>query len=183
MGLPDGADGENGSWVAGPDGGRPGVTGCEFTATAGVLWQEVHGAAEGFESLYDGSHRNGTLMAMLRCGRRHGTGADEQKGSHIMSMVQSGKIALSSNHPTEKTGGKTSTFTRVNFPTPFPSGSDVIVQTTVQTFNGPQTPGVRLHDVNETGFLIRMNEVYSSETGTADGLHAEEIIGWTAYTV
>ncbi|ELS52977.1 hypothetical protein [Streptomyces viridochromogenes] len=71
----------------------------------------------------------------------------------------------------------------MNFPTPFPSGSEVIVQTTVQTFNGPQTPGVRLHDVNETGFLIRMNEVYSSGTGTADGLHAEEIIGWTAYTV
>lgn len=59
MALPDGADGENGSWVAGPDGGRPGVTGCEFTATAG-----------GFESLHDGSHRNGTPMAMLLCGRR-----------------------------------------------------------------------------------------------------------------
>ncbi len=100
-----------------------------------------------------------------------------------MSMMQSGKLALSSNHPTEKRGGQTSTFTNVPFPTPFPSGSEVIVHATVQTFNGPQTPGVRLHDVNETGFKIRMNEVYSSETGTADGMHAEEIIGWTAYTV
>jgi hypothetical protein len=168
--------------VAGPDGGRPDVTGCEFTATAGVLWQEVHGAAEQFGPLHNGSHRNETFLAMLLRGR-HGTGAHEQKGSHTMSMMQSGKLALSSNHPTEKNGGQTSTFTHVPFPTPFPSGSGVIVHATVQTFNGPQTPGVRLHDVNETGFLIRMNEVYSSETGTADGMHAEEIIGWTAYTV
>ncbi|MEU0670232.1 hypothetical protein ABZ508_32855 [Streptomyces lavendulocolor] len=174
---------ENGSWVAGPDGGRPGVTGGEFTATAGVLWQEVHGAAEGFEPLHNGSHWNVTFLAMLLHGRRHGTGADERRGSHTMSMMQSGKLALSSNHPTEKNGGQTSTFTKVPFPTPFPSGSVVIVHATVQTFNGPQTPGVRLHDVNETGFKIRMNEVYSSDTGTADGMHTEEIIGWTAYTV
>ncbi|MFG3498075.1 hypothetical protein [Streptomyces sp. NPDC047928] len=100
-----------------------------------------------------------------------------------MSMVQSGKVNLRSDHATETRGGQTSTFTRIDFPTPFPPGSDVIVQTTVQTFNGPQTPGVRLHDVDTTGFLIRMNEVYSTTTGTSDGKHAEEVIGWTAYTV
>ncbi|OII62621.1 hypothetical protein BJP40_27905 [Streptomyces sp. CC53] len=100
-----------------------------------------------------------------------------------MSMIQSGKVTLRSDHATETTGGRTSTFTRIDFPTPFPQGADVVVQTTVQTFNGPETPGVRLHHVDRTGFLIRMNELYSARTGASDGKHVDEVIGWTAYTV
>ncbi|MCX4672399.1 hypothetical protein OG453_38065 [Streptomyces sp. NBC_01381] len=99
-----------------------------------------------------------------------------------MSMIQNGKLVLSSDNPTEKVAGQTNTFTRVNFPTPFPAGSDVIVQTTVQTFNGPETPGIRLHDVSVTGFLIRLNEIYGGGV-SADGKHTAETIGWTAYTV
>uniref|UniRef100_A0AAU2K2Q1 H-type lectin domain-containing protein n=1 Tax=Streptomyces sp. NBC_00049 TaxID=2903617 RepID=A0AAU2K2Q1_9ACTN len=99
-----------------------------------------------------------------------------------MSMTQSGKLTLSSTNSTETVGGQTATFTQVNFPTPFPAGSDVIVQTTVQTFNGPETPGVRLHNVSPTGFLIRLNEIYGGGI-SADGKHSAETIGWTAYTV
>ncbi|WP_017557669.1 hypothetical protein [Nocardiopsis baichengensis] len=99
-----------------------------------------------------------------------------------MSIIQTGKLNLSSENPVEKKGGQTHTFTRVDFPTPFPSGSDVIVQVTVQTFNGPETPGVRLHDVSETGFSIRMNELFGAGV-TGDGTHVRETVGWTAYTV
>ncbi|GHC71347.1 hypothetical protein [Streptomyces flavofungini] len=99
-----------------------------------------------------------------------------------MSMVQSGKLNLDSAHSLETQGGKTDTFKRVDFPTPFPAGSNIIVQVTVQTFNGPETPGVRLHEVSNTGFKIRLNEIYGGGV-TADGKHASETIGWTAHTV
>lgn len=75
-----------------------------------------------------------------------------------MSMTQSGRLDLSSNNAGEITGGDTSTFTQVVFPTPFPANSQVIVLTQVQTFRGPDTPGVRIHDVNVNGFKIRLNE-------------------------
>lgn len=99
-----------------------------------------------------------------------------------MSMVQSGKLALDSPNSTETVGGKIDTFKQVNFPTPFPAGSDVIVQVTVQTFNGPETPGVRLHNVSNTGFRIRLNEILGGGV-SADGKHTTETIGWTAYTI
>ncbi|MFD9908712.1 hypothetical protein [Streptomyces sp. NPDC059063] len=99
-----------------------------------------------------------------------------------MSMTQSGKLSLSSNNATETVGGRTSTFTRVDFPTPFPAGTDVIVQVTVQTFNGPETPGIRLHDVSNTGFLIRFNELYGGGV-TSDGKHTAETVGWTARSI
>ncbi|SCD40885.1 hypothetical protein GA0115240_107012 [Streptomyces sp. DvalAA-14] len=64
-----------------------------------------------------------------------------------MTMIQTGKISLSSGNAIETSGGNTSTFTRVTFPTPFPAGSEVIVLPLTQTFNGPDTPGIRVHDV------------------------------------
>ncbi|MFH9705771.1 hypothetical protein ACH4MW_06770 [Streptomyces luteogriseus] len=50
-----------------------------------------------------------------------------------------------------------------------------------QTFNGPETPGIRIH-VTSTGFLIRLNEVYAGAT-KSDGKHTTETIGWLAATV
>ncbi|MEV1010531.1 hypothetical protein [Streptomyces sp. NPDC049881] len=99
-----------------------------------------------------------------------------------MSLIQTGKFELASDRPVETQGGRTSTFTWVDFPTPFPTGSGVVVHLTVQTFNGPETPGLRLHDVSETGFLVRFNELYGQGV-KGDGRHAQETIGWTAYTV
>ncbi|MFD4571479.1 hypothetical protein ACFWNK_00505 [Streptomyces sp. NPDC058417] len=99
-----------------------------------------------------------------------------------MSLIQTGKIDLRSDHPIETSGGNTSTFTRVTFPTPFPAGSQVVVLPLTQTFNGPETPGIRLHDVTPTGFLIRLNEIYAGAT-RSDGTHTTETIGWLAATV
>ncbi|MFD8525529.1 hypothetical protein ACFV2D_36940 [Streptomyces capillispiralis] len=100
-----------------------------------------------------------------------------------MSMVQTGQVDLSSNQPIETRGGNTSTFTRVDFPTPFPSGSLVIVLAQTQTFNGPETPGIRIHDVTPTGFLIRLNEVNVNANVRSDGRHTTETVGWVATTV
>lgn len=99
-----------------------------------------------------------------------------------MSMIQTGKLELRSTDPVETQGGNTRTFTRVDFPTPFPAGSEVIVHATTQTFNAPDTPGIRVHDVSETGFLIRFNELYGAGT-KSNGAHGLETVGWTAYTV
>src|SRR6478609_4945143 len=67
-----------------------------------------------------------------------------------MSFIQTGKIELRSDNAIETTGGNTSTFTRVTFPTPFPSGTEVVVFPLTQTFNGPETPGIRIHEVTTT---------------------------------
>ncbi|NGO67228.1 hypothetical protein [Streptomyces boncukensis] len=99
-----------------------------------------------------------------------------------MSMILTGKLELRSDNGVETTGGDTSTFTRVNFPTSFPAGSEVIVHAQVQTFNGAHTPGLRLADVSADGFLIRMNEIYATNA-KSDGTHGWETVGWTAHTV
>ncbi|WP_331772773.1 hypothetical protein OG948_55855 (plasmid) [Embleya sp. NBC_00888] len=100
-----------------------------------------------------------------------------------MSMFQTGVLDLDSKSPLAEIGGDTSTFTRVTFPTPFPAGTTVIVIPAVQTFNGPQTPGLRIANVTKDGFLIRLNEVYATATAKSDGLHTTETVGWIATTV
>ena len=95
--------------------------------------------------------------------------------------IQAGSIRLSSPGPVVTTTS-TSTFTTVNFPTPFPEGSDVIVLPVVQTFNGPDTPGIRIADVTTTGFKFRMNELVRGgpRQALSDGQHTTETIGWIA---
>ncbi|MGW4382437.1 hypothetical protein [Kitasatospora sp. NPDC004531] len=100
-----------------------------------------------------------------------------------MSMIQTGRLQLSSTQPTELGGGNTSTFTQVTFPTPFPSDASVIVVPFVQTFNGPDTPGLRIADVTTTGFKIRINELVGSGRALSDGRHTTETVGWIASTV
>ncbi|AZS89380.1 hypothetical protein ACIQKE_35515 [Streptomyces griseoviridis] len=100
-----------------------------------------------------------------------------------MSMTLTGKLQLNSGSATEVNGGVTTTFTQVTFPTPFPSGADVIVVPFVQTFNGPDTPGLRIADVTRTGFKIRINELVGSGRALSDGSHTTETIGWIASTV
>ena len=103
-----------------------------------------------------------------------------------MAMIQTGTVELDSNKPSSTTPKDTSTFTQVNFPTPFPSGSKVAVVPMTQTFNGPQTPGLRIADVTPTGFKIKINETVVDKSGThnalSDGIHAQETIGWIAFT-
>lgn len=74
------------------------------------------------------------------------------------------------------------TFTMVSFPTLFPQGSQVVVCPLTQTFNDPETPGIHIHDITNTGFLIRLNEVVAGAV-KSDGKHTIEIIGWLAATV
>ncbi|MEU3568443.1 hypothetical protein AB0E96_08450 [Kitasatospora sp. NPDC036755] len=100
-----------------------------------------------------------------------------------MSMIQTGKLQLSSSSATELTGGATSTFTQVTFPSPFPDTATVVVVPFVQTFNGPDTPGLRIADVTSTGFKIRMNELVGSGRALSDGPHTSETVGWIASTV
>ncbi|MFH8471722.1 hypothetical protein [Streptomyces sp. NPDC018000] len=97
-------------------------------------------------------------------------------------MIQTGKVDLRSDSAIETAGGNTSTFTRVTFPSPFPAGAEVIVLPLTQTFNGPETPGIRVHDVTERGFLIRLNEVNVNANVKSDGKHTTETIGWLATT-
>lgn len=99
-----------------------------------------------------------------------------------MSTIQTGKFELSSNSPSE-TGSSTATFESITFPTPFPAGSQVVVIPMVQTFGGPHTPGLRIADVSETGFKIRMNELVSTQGPLSDGPHNQETIGWVAFSV
>ncbi|MER5349155.1 hypothetical protein ABT093_02315 [Kitasatospora sp. NPDC002551] len=100
-----------------------------------------------------------------------------------MSLLQTGKLQLNSTHATETTGGDISTFTQVAFPTPFPENTNVIVVPFVQTFNGPDTPGLRIADVTTTGFKIRFNELVGTGRALSDGPHTTETIGWIATTV
>ncbi|WP_443075103.1 hypothetical protein [Streptomyces sp. NBC_01435] len=98
-------------------------------------------------------------------------------------MIQTGQLQLSSSNPVATRSGDTSTFTQVAFPTAFPGGSTVIVVPFVQTFNGADTPGLRIADVTTAGFRIRINELYANGKVTSDGTHTTETVGWIASTV
>jgi hypothetical protein len=105
-----------------------------------------------------------------------------------VKQFQTGQIDLSSISPAEIIDGNTKTFTQVFFPTPFPTGSKVIVIPMVQTFNGAHTPGLRIANVTNVGFMIRMNEVVCQPPGhpvhpLSDGIHVNESIGYVAFTV
>ncbi len=100
-----------------------------------------------------------------------------------MSMMQTGSITISTQEPSTIQAGDTSSFQTVYFPTPFPEGSNVIVIPMVQTFNGPDTPGVRIAEVTTTGFKIRMNELVAEGKRVENGgPHTSEKIGWVAYS-
>jgi hypothetical protein len=99
-----------------------------------------------------------------------------------MSMIQTGKLQLNSPNAAEVTAS-TSTFTQVTFPSPFPDNAAVIVVPFVQTFNGAETPGLRIADVTTTGFKIRFNELVGGGKAISDGTHTYETVGWIASTV
>ena len=100
-----------------------------------------------------------------------------------MSTIQTGSVQLSSPGSPVTTGGDTTNFETVIFPTPFPDNSNIIVIPMVQTFNGQDTPGVRIADVTTTGFKFRMNELVAGGQALSDGGHITETIGWVAFSV
>ncbi len=98
------------------------------------------------------------------------------------ASIQAGIIELCSPGPVVTANNDTSTFKEVFFAEPFPEGSDVIVIPMVQTFNGPDTPGVRIADVTTKGFKFKMNELVRGgpRQALSDGKHTTETIGWMA---
>ena len=86
-------------------------------------------------------------------------------------------------NPSELTGGDTSTFQTVTFTTPFDANDTVIVIPMVQTFNGQQTPGLRIAEVTPTGFKYRINEIVTVNGALSNGIHDSEDIGWVAVVV
>jgi len=102
-------------------------------------------------------------------------------------MIQTGVLKLDAKDASEGKPDDFSTFTQVTFPTPFPPDSKVVVVPMVQSFHGPDTPGLRIGKVNERGFMIRMNELAGWAGGKrvfySDGKHVEERVGWIAFTV
>ncbi|NEO73844.1 hypothetical protein [Moorena sp. SIO3H5] len=98
------------------------------------------------------------------------------------ASIQAGIIELCSPGPLVTKNKDTSTFKEVFFAEPFPEGSDVIVIPMVQTFNGADTPGVRIADVTTKGFKFKMNELVRGgpRQALSDGGHTKETIGWMA---
>jgi len=103
---------------------------------------------------------------------------------------QVGSFNHSNDGPSVSENGDTSAFTQVNFPSPFPAGSTPVIVPYVQTFNGCNTPGLRIADVTNTGFKVRLNELVVSNDdtpsgahshATSDGFHHNEIIGYIAF--
>jgi len=50
-------------------------------------------------------------------------------------------------------------------------------------FQWPRDPRIRIADVTEKGFLIRLNELMAGGKALGDGRHTEETVGWIASTV
>lgn len=101
-------------------------------------------------------------------------------------VMQAGSFKLASPGAPVTNEKDTGSFTRVEFETPFPKGTKVIVVPMVQTFKGADSPGLRITDVDHEGFLVRMNELVgrskkgNSHQPLSDGNHIAERIGWIA---
>jgi hypothetical protein len=98
-------------------------------------------------------------------------------------MMQADSFKLKSPGKPETNGGDTGSFTQVDFPTPFTQGTEVIVIPMIQTFNGADSPGLRIVDVNRKGFKVRMNEWVARGKPESDGNHTNEIIGYIAIAI
>ncbi len=98
--------------------------------------------------------------------------------------IRMGSIEYKENEPSATTPNDTKTFQRVEFSPPFSKGTSVVVVPMVQTFNGTDSPGLRLSDVDHQGFKFRINELVVNDGGTktalSDGKHKPETIGWIA---
>ncbi len=96
--------------------------------------------------------------------------------------IQSGKVNRFS--ASRKSGWFT-----VNFPNEFSTVPTVFAQ--IQTYNGPDTPGIRIKNVTARSFDVRMDELIANGSTSsiqgnlglfsADGGHPNpEILGWIA---
>ena len=75
---------------------------------------------------------------------------------------------------------------KVTFAPPFPSNRRVVVMPMTQTYNGQESPGIRIQNVTPNSFEIRFDETIYRLTNQppviSDGNHINnEIVGWVAY--
>ncbi|WP_431810011.1 hypothetical protein [Jejubacter sp. L23] len=96
----------------------------------------------------------------------------------VMGYMKFGTVQLDSDQASALNGIET--FTRVKFQHPFPTGSRVVVFAQTNTFNGPDTPGIRIADVTPEGFSVRINELVAKGSPVSDGTHTQETVAWFA---
>ena len=73
---------------------------------------------------------------------------------------------------------------KVHFDPPFGSDKTVLVIPMTQTYNGPETPGLRIRNVTRDSFEMRFDEANILKSGgryASDGDHVNEVVGWVAY--
>lgn len=101
--------------------------------------------------------------------------------------IQTGVVSLGPQAAAAVKPKDDSSFASVTFPKPFPESSQVIVFPRTQTFNGPDTPGVRIDEVTTKGFKIRLNGliklVGDQHQSLSSGNHIAETIGWIAVAI
>lgn len=68
------------------------------------------------------------------------------------------------------------TWHSVQFQPPFTTEPVVVIAQT-DTYNGSDTPNLRIQNVTVDGFDIRIDEV----PGVHDGAHVDEVVAWVAY--
>ena len=78
----------------------------------------------------------------------------------------------------------------VKFPNPYPKDVIPKVFAQIQTYNGNNTPGLRITNVTNASFQIRMNEIMGHNTTSdkvgdlglvkSDGYHVSEVLAWMA---
>ncbi len=66
------------------------------------------------------------------------------------------------------------TWHKIQFNPPFPDNNQVIVIPMTQTYQGTDTPGLRIRNVNPQGFEIRFDEIITSTGNNSNGQHANE---------
>jgi len=92
--------------------------------------------------------------------------------------IRSGVISVTA-------GRKAGSWDAVRFNPPFASGATVAVVAKTQTYNGIETPNLRIRNVTIQGFELRFDEVYyldatTGQVSSADGVHSAEDVGWIA---
>ena len=98
--------------------------------------------------------------------------------------IQTGKV-------TDFTASRVTGWYTVTFDTPFADKAVPVVFAQIQTLNGGNTPGLRLQNITNSSFQVRMDEVIMSGTTSStkgdlgkvegDGEHPYgETLGWVA---
>ena len=104
----------------------------------------------------------------------------DQKSPRMLSMSDTirtypmcyGRITIDADRARD-------TWCTVSFPEPFSNEFQPMVLTTIQTYEGNVSPGLRIKDVTRQGFLARFDELITG-VNTTDGRHLPEIVGWVA---